>query len=77
MAPGGQSGGLTEADMGKAKMREYGNVSIPQEAFIATVRWGTRGKVMATRGRVLERRRVVNLLLRDNPTMVVQWHSIS
>ena len=40
MAPGGQSGGLTEADMGKAKMREYGSVSIPQEAFIAALRMG-------------------------------------
>ena len=43
MAPGGQSGGLTEADMGKAKMREYGNVSIPQEAFIAALRMGDEG----------------------------------
>ena len=43
MAPGGQSGGLTEADMGKAKMREYGSVSIPQEAFIAALRMGDEG----------------------------------
>ena len=43
MAPGGQSGGLTEADMGKAKMRVYGNVSIPQEAFIAALRMGNEG----------------------------------
>jgi GTP-binding protein LepA len=40
MAPAGQSGGLTEADMGKARMRECGNVSIPQEAFIAALRMG-------------------------------------
>lgn len=40
MAPGGQSGGLAEADMGKAKMREYGSVSIPQEALIAALRMG-------------------------------------
>jgi GTP-binding protein LepA len=26
--------------MGKARMREYGNVSIPQEAFIAALRMG-------------------------------------
>jgi hypothetical protein len=40
MAPGGQSGGLTEADRGKKRMREYGSVSIPQEAFIAALRMG-------------------------------------
>jgi translation elongation factor EF-4 len=40
MAPGDQSGGLTEADVGKKRMREYGSVSIPQEAFIAALRMG-------------------------------------
>ena len=40
MAPAGQAGGLTEADMGKKRMREYGSVSIPQEAFIAALRMG-------------------------------------
>jgi translation elongation factor EF-4 len=39
-AAGGQSGGLTEAAMGKQRMREYGSVSIPQEAFIAALRMG-------------------------------------
>jgi translation elongation factor EF-4 len=29
-----------EAEEGKARMREYGNVSIPQEAFIAALRMG-------------------------------------
>jgi translation elongation factor EF-4 len=43
MAPGSQSGGLTEADMGKKRMREYGSVSIPQEAFIAALRMGEEG----------------------------------
>lgn len=28
---------------GKAKMREYGNVSIPKEAFIAGLRMGDEG----------------------------------
>jgi hypothetical protein len=40
MAPGCQSGALAEADMGKAKMREYGSMSIAQEAFIAALRMG-------------------------------------
>jgi GTP-binding protein LepA len=43
MAPGGQSGGLTEADRGKKRMREYGSVSIPQEAVIAALRMGDEG----------------------------------
>jgi GTP-binding protein LepA len=43
MAPGCQSGELTEAAMGKARRREYGNVSIPQEAFIAALRMGDEG----------------------------------
>lgn len=40
VTPAGQSGGLSEAVTGKARMREYGNVSIPQEAFIAALRMG-------------------------------------
>ena len=31
---------LDKLKMGKARMREYGNVSIPQEAFIAALRMG-------------------------------------
>ncbi|WP_428028178.1 hypothetical protein [Altererythrobacter sp.] len=34
--PGDRAVALT----GKARMREYGNVSIPQEAFIAALRMG-------------------------------------
>ena len=31
---------LEKHKQGKARMREYGNVSIPQEAFIAALRMG-------------------------------------
>ena len=31
---------LDKQKKGKARMREYGNVSIPQEAFIAALRMG-------------------------------------
>ena len=31
---------LDKLKKGKARMREYGNVSIPQEAFIAALRMG-------------------------------------
>jgi len=32
-----------EAEGGKKRMREYGSVSIPQEAFIAALRMGDEG----------------------------------
>ena len=35
-----QEEAVGKAEEGKARMREYGNVSIPQEAFIATLRIG-------------------------------------
>ena len=34
---------LDKQKKGKARMREYGNVSIPQEAFIAALRMGDEG----------------------------------
>src|SRR5438045_7697441 len=34
---------LEKPKKGKARMREYGNVSIPQEAFIAALRMGDEG----------------------------------
>jgi GTP-binding protein LepA len=34
---------LLEKQEGKKRMREYGSVSIPQEAFIAALRMGDQG----------------------------------
>ena len=36
-------GGVKGAKMRKRKLLEYGNVSIPQEAFIAALRMGDEG----------------------------------
>lgn len=46
MSPGGATRKrklLDEQRQGKAKMAEYGSVSVPQEAFVAALRIGDEG----------------------------------